>query len=387
MPDIKDSVGEGAKNNAHDVALVQAMLRVVKNAKNAPYLSSNYDGAYGKDTKAAITSFQVDYKLAAAPDAKDAKAMLEKSGTINKDGLTIKKLAELLPATHKEMRVIEGTKTVYIGATDAESKASKDAISATVELEATFRGKVSLLVQQMYETHKIALWIAPAGARRTFAKQAGLNPATTKAGPGESNHNFGRAVDIGFKDFQWVKGDGSIVKDDYWLNKLTKAHGAKASALWLARNAVAVDGAPGLFALGMWDAIHLQAYNQDLVSVARSLAALLNSEGKMNWGAQPGKPNQYKSDLGFKGKLHTVGTAKQIWAGQATVTKAMIAQARTEHLKSAAMKAGPNSKEFKEFKPVLETDVKQEEVAAMQKSLKGDFELADAGWKNWKPIP
>lgn len=38
MPDIKDSVGEGGSNQVHDVALLQAMLRVVKDAKNAPYL-------------------------------------------------------------------------------------------------------------------------------------------------------------------------------------------------------------------------------------------------------------------------------------------------------------------------------------------------------------
>lgn len=388
MPDIKDSVGEGAKNNIHDVALVQAMLRIVKNAKNAPYLVSNYDGIYGKDTKSAIIAFQTDQKLAAQSNpAGKSPAGLEKQGFIGKDSATFKRLVSVLPATHKEITIIENTKTVYIGAPEDDAQGSEGAISANMELEATFRGKVVLLVQQVYKDHKIALCLTPSGGRRTFAQQAALNPATTKAGPGESNHNFGRAVDIGFKNLEWLAGDGSIVKDDYWLNKLTKVSEKKATAFWVARNAIAEKGPPGLFSIGMWDAIHLQSYKQGLVSVARSLADLLNTIGKLKWGAQPAKPNQYQTDLGFGGTLFTGGTAKQIWAGQATVTKAMIAQARTDALKKAAMKAGPNSKEFKQFKPVKEIDIKQDEVTTLQKALKTDFEQADQHWQKWKPSP
>ncbi|WP_046241434.1 peptidoglycan-binding domain-containing protein, partial [Delftia tsuruhatensis] len=66
MPDIKDSVGEGGSNQVHDVALLQAMLRVVKDAKNAPYLGVDYDGSYGAQTRAALERFQNDHKLAAA---------------------------------------------------------------------------------------------------------------------------------------------------------------------------------------------------------------------------------------------------------------------------------------------------------------------------------
>src|SRR5260370_42656990 len=60
MPDIKDSVGEGGSNQVHDVALLQAMLRVVKDAKNAPYLGVDYDGSYGAQTRAALERFQND---------------------------------------------------------------------------------------------------------------------------------------------------------------------------------------------------------------------------------------------------------------------------------------------------------------------------------------
>jgi peptidoglycan hydrolase-like protein with peptidoglycan-binding domain len=67
MPDIKDSVGESGTNNTHDVAIVQVMLRVIKDAKGVAYLGSNYDGKYGPSTKDAIIRFQQDQKLVALP--------------------------------------------------------------------------------------------------------------------------------------------------------------------------------------------------------------------------------------------------------------------------------------------------------------------------------
>src|SRR5258708_27972223 len=42
----------------------------------------------------------------------------------------------------------------------------------TTLFRSTFRAKLASLVQQMYDTHKIALWITPTGRRRTFAQQA-----------------------------------------------------------------------------------------------------------------------------------------------------------------------------------------------------------------------
>jgi hypothetical protein len=58
----------------------------------------------------------------------------------------------------------------------------------------------------------------------------------TGAGPGESNHNFGMAVDIGFRGFKFVKSHGGAEVDDWWLVKLG---GAKAKELWTARNRIA----------------------------------------------------------------------------------------------------------------------------------------------------
>jgi len=369
MPDIKDTVGEGGKNAVHDVALVQAMLRVVKNAKGAAYLGGVYDGAYGPQTKAAIIALQTDHKLAAAPGKAPAPGQ-DKHAIASPGGPTVNKLTASLPATHAKMRIIENTKTVYLEGEAADATASQGKVAAHPELEVSFRANVARLVELMYATHKIVLSVAPSGARRTFQQQADLSPGVTKAGPGESNHNFGRAVDIGPNNLKWLQGDGAIVKDDWWMNKLSKVSSAKATAFWLARDAVADGASLNLFRIGAWDRPHLQSFSDANVSMSRSLAALLTAVGKTKWVSAPASPNHYKSDFGLGGTTYDVGTAKQIWAGNATVTKAMLADAQSAKFK----------------KVVKEADIKDADIATLKQQLKADFEAADAKWTKWNPV-
>ena len=171
MPDIKDSVGEGGSNQVHDVALLQAMLRVVKDAKNAPYLGVDYDGSYGAQTRAALERFQNDHKLVAAkaaPGQPQAGGAKEALGLAAAGGATVAKLSAMLPASHQNMRSANNSKTVYIEAKAQDAATSKAAIANDAEYEPTFRAKLASLVQQMYDTHKIALWITPTGRRRTL---------------------------------------------------------------------------------------------------------------------------------------------------------------------------------------------------------------------------
>ena len=369
MPDIKDTVGEGAKNAVHDVALVQAMLRVVKDAKGVPYLGGNYDGIYGGQTKAAIIAFQTDHKLAAAPGKEPAPGQ-DQHAVAGPNGATIKKLVSMLPATHAKLQIIENTKTVYLEGEAADATASQGKIAAHPELEVTFRANVAKLVELMFKTHKIVLSVAPLGTRRTFAEQAALDPSVTKAGPGESNHNFGRAVDIGPNGLKWLQGDGAIVKDDWWMNKLFKVSVAKTESFWEARDNVADNAKLNLFRIGAWDHPHLQSFSEAKLNTARSLAALLTAVGKTKWVAAPASPNHYKSDLGLGGKTYDVGTAKQIWAGNATVTKAMLAEAQSAKFK----------------KVVKEDDIKDADLTNLRKELKADFEAADTNWTKWTPV-
>jgi hypothetical protein len=354
MPDIHNSVGVGGANSKHDVAMVQAMLKIIKNAKNQSYLKGNYDGVYGNDTKQAIIAFQADYNLVPATPLPGK----DKQGMVVKAGKTIQKLTQLLPADRKGLSIVKDTNTVYIEDSTANKMTSRSSIDNDQDLDTTFRANVAKLVDTMYLKHKIVLWVTPTGRHRTFAQQA--NPALkTNAGPGESNHNFGRAVDIGFKNFKWLQGNGTIYTDDYWLNRLKAVSVQKATAFWDTRDTIALNAPLNLHRLQM-ERIHLQSYDQAKASSSRSLADLLSRVGTMKW------KERYKCDLGSKGaNYYPVGSAKTIWAGNASVSKAEISAA----------------------KGVPVNTITANNVNTMQKALKGDFELAETNWKQWKPIP
>jgi len=354
MPDVTDSVGEpGCTNKVHDVAIVQAMLRVVKKG-GAPYLGGNYDGAYGKQTKAAINKFQTDFALIKA-------AGTDKAGKVLPGGETVAKLSAMLPATHKPLHVIENQKTVYIEGVAADATTSKNAVIGDVQLDATFRGKVGTLIETMFNQHKIVLWVTDTGGRRPFAKQMTAN---SHAGPGESNHQYGRAVDLGFKNFTWVQSNGTLKKDRDWLNTLEATNAAKANAFWDARDALALKAPISLFRL-QFERIHLQSFDNPTTSARRSLVKLLNLVGTMTWDSVAGHPNRYKCNLGKGAATHVVGSAKQIWSKQSTVTAAMVAAATGAKV----------------------TAIKAAQVAAMKTTLKADFELCEANWKKWVPVP
>jgi hypothetical protein len=234
------------------------------------------------------------------------------------------------------------------------------------------------------------LWLTGSGGHRSFEEQFQIfvKNKTTKAGPGESNHNFGRAVDIGFNKLQWLKGGGTIVKnEDWWLNKLTndgkdKVGNAKAQEFWKARDAIAIP-------LGLWNSIldgdddHLQSFDDHLPN-DRALVDLMNRVGALKWEAEHNTPRRYLCDLGFGGKMYNVGKATDIWNLTATVTKAMIAEGRTEVLKAAALAKGPAA--VKAVVPVKERDVKDEDVKNMRKSLKDDFLSAEKEWLKWRAV-
>jgi hypothetical protein len=295
----------------------------------------------------------------------------EKSGFVGKAGATFKQLAAKVPADYQNIRALPvATPTIYKPANNAEANQSSAAITHDPQLEPVFRANVAELVRRMYRQYGIALWLTPTGSRRTFAQQ--FAEVNTNAGPGESNHNFGRAVDIGFKGLAWIRGDGATKKDAPWLNDLEKASAAKAREFWDVRDQVAA-------ALSMhrlnFERVHLQAFNQATVSSGRSLVRLLNTVGTMHWDAKyANKAWQYSADLGVKGgTMFTVGTAKDIWSVQAGVSKKMIASAWTD--------LGKENKAWKEG------DVKAEAINDFRKLLKAEFEAADAGWMQWVAIP
>lgn len=365
MADIKDTVGETAKNDTHDVTLVQAMLKVVKNKTGVAFLKSNYDGSYGPDTKQAITDFQNEHKLA---QAKATATNADKLGYMTSNGPTIKKLSDSLPADYSTIRVIKNHKTAYLAGDANVAQQVGLSVKTDANFTQTFRVNVGKLIDRMYSDYKIVLKPTPTGRRRSFAQQAAVNPATTNAGPGESNHQWGRAVDLGIHNLKWIKGDGTIFKDALWLNSLELKSSAKANAFWNVRDALATNNF-SLHRLQM-ERIHLQDFNQATMSSRASLVKHLNNVAKLNWATAAGK--NYKSNLGLDpAAIHVVGTAKQIWANNATVTKTMLAKAKTAKAKGA--------------KVYKEADIKAQDIIDTKKALKADFALADTQWKKWVP--
>lgn len=409
--DIKDSVGEGASNAVHDVAMVQLMLHVVKNAKGAPYLTQDYSGTYDAATKNAILSFQTDHKLieatpAPAAGAGQAKAAkFDKKSFIGANSDTFKALAAEVPAKYADASIIPGTKTVYLAMDEAAAKGNATNIQSKTDLEAQFRSRVANMVTQVYKEYKIALSIPADGWRRNFGQQAALSPAVTGAGPGESNHQYGQAVDIGFNGLRWVEGNGDIKNADYWLNGMPAA---KAAQFWAARDVVRDKNV--LFKTNKaGDVIHLQAYADAGVSYGRSLAALLQtvSPNHMKWqSAFVAQHNTYNSDLGLGGAMLNAGTARQIWAGQATVSKADLAKlfnakiandknfqiAKFLNLPAAKVAAPvggaagqPGAKIVPAPAQIKEADIKQEYIVKVQQRLRDEFKAADTHWADWKP--
>ena len=389
MPDIKDSVGEGGANAVHDVALVQAMLRVVKDAKGQSYLGGNYDGVYGAQTKAAIGRFQGDQKLVPpAPGAKDGKTLIAAAGP------TIQKLSAMLPPPYGEMRVIEKTKTVYLASPEADAKAGQTTVSGEPNVDPAFRGKALQAVKETYQSYKIAFTVGPKGGRRTFAEQAAIaKTGATTVGPGESNHNWGRALDLLPMTFQWLKGDATIVKDTPWLQQLEKQKGvATADQIWDARD-LAVKAA-GLFLIKTTkkfrDRPHVQAWDQNAVNMGNALAALMNTLGTIKWANAGGTPRVYTCDLGLGGAAQVkVGTALQIWSTQAAVAEADVAAAVNKAQialdDARLMWAGKAVVKKAAFKAIAAKDVKQTDIAAIRTVLKKSFELADQNFLKWKP--
>ena len=115
-----------------------------------------------------------------------------------------------------------------------------------------------------------------------------------------------------------------------------------------------------------FERIHLQLFDQSTINNIGSLVTLLNTVGKMKW------QSRYKSDFGLDGAFFDVGSAKQIWAGNATVNKANLATALT-----AKEVANKSKKVF------ADADITAKQIDAMKVALKGDFELADTNWIKW----
>lgn len=395
MVSIDGSVGDGGANAKHDVAIVQLMLHLIKNAKGASYYAGNYSGTYDTGTKDALAAFQKDQKVPVAPAKGAAKVGDEKSAFVSPTSGTLTKLNAALPGPYAGIRIIPNTSTVYLPADPADASSSSAEVLAKADLDPVFRAKIADVVTTMYQRHKVVLGVVGPGWRRDFATQAAQT--ATGAGPGESNHNFGRAVDLGFRNFRWVDGAGKITKEGGWLGSPTLG-GVKSEQLWSARDGIAIKE-KGLFLTNFGgERVHLQNFSDASVNNRNALAKLLTTVGAMKWSHKV----QYETDLGLGAKSVDAGTAKQIWSGNAPITKSAIATAAAgadlaslaknplfskfdavQKLAHVTAKGGPapaTAKAKLDAKEITPADVK-----LVQTALKGEFEKADVNWSKWVP--
>jgi hypothetical protein len=414
MPEIKASVGEKGKNDTHDVALVQAMLRIIKKAgPHVSYYPHVVSGRFDGNTRAAIVAFQRD-KGTSPPDT---------LGLVDVNSTTFNRMASEVHSVDPDLdnlRVLPGTRMVYLGASAAELEASLKEVRDARRmgrhapvgnpgegLEPNFRAEVVRMINEVYRQHQIVLraWGEFSFGRDFDDQLSRVETGSSQAQPGEGNHNYGRAMDIGFKGLRWLKDDGTIgtVKneDDFDHNP-TLGHW-RITALYQARNRILEKppvGTGPFFRIRMGggdnDPNHFQAVNQltlypdPQVSMPRSFVGLLDRVGPlypigelqkvglhvsapMTWEA--GGAHHYKCDLGFGETKFDVGESKNILKGRAAVTPAMLAQATNQYYSSM----GDGTR-------VHAADFKHAQVDAMKQALLGIFALADDHWRDWKPL-
>ncbi len=312
---ISGSVGEGGVNNRSDVALVQAILGKIQRsvfripmaapAPGGPYLAS-YDGICGPGTKAAIRAFQDDFVLRkedGGPNLSGFNTGLGSGVTSLLQSLdplratpglvapldsTWTKLLEKVPAEFSDLRILPGGKTVYVADT-VNRLHQRVAAAAALTFQSTFFQKLSTCINLIFSTYGIAVGVCPKGDRRTFATQDDLlnnGGGVTNAGPGESNHNYGMAVDLGFEGLRWMRSTGAVVTNEgYWLALLAGVNSEEAMKFWKALRSVGTSGSVGLFRGPEADRPHLQNWDDANVSMGARLSDLLTRSGSMKWEA------------------------------------------------------------------------------------------------------
>lgn len=380
MQELSSAVGEGAANAKHNAALVQAMLVLSRRPAQLDPLRKPYlgliDGDFGTNSQKALRQFQFDQVFVGPGGQTSTQVAGASPGQVRPGDTTWRKLVAAVPAEFQDLRVLDGSRIVYVAAT-AQQAASAAADALAMQFQTAFGSRVAALIRSVHQQCGLALQVCDKGDLRSFQTQYDLltGPGNvTNAGPGESNHNFGQAVDLGFEGLRWLHRDGKVEeKEDAWLHKLDPGQTVNADALvfWDALRAAGVVA--GLFRGPMKDRPHLQAWSDVGIDMAARLADLLTRSGSMRW---TGQSQQYKCDLGYGGKLYEVGRAAQIWSRQATLTLPQLTEARAQ---PSARTLVPVVQGAKAPAPPVDAD-----LVAMRAALRAQLDLAAANWQSWR---
>ncbi len=159
MPKLDGSVGQGAQNQRHDVAVVQAALGKARAPNRKPFWPGPprgpIDGDYPRHRKAldqSIAVFQQAHRL-------------RPSGRINRLGSDVDRLESALPAGHRRMSGVPGTTLVRRRNTAAPAPAAEAAArtEATAPLPDFERAALADLQRKLFEAHGLCFTVTGVG--------------------------------------------------------------------------------------------------------------------------------------------------------------------------------------------------------------------------------
>ena len=155
MPALDGSVGQGAQNQRHDVAVVQAALGKARGRDRKPYWPGPIDGDYPRHRRAlnqSIAVFQQAHRL-------------RPSGKINRLGSDVDRLETALPAGHRRMSGVPGTTLVRRRNTAAPAPFAEAAArtEATAPLPDVERSALADLQRDLAEGHKLGCTVTGLG--------------------------------------------------------------------------------------------------------------------------------------------------------------------------------------------------------------------------------
>ncbi len=321
---LTGSVGIGGMNNFTDVNNIQKALNQRINLI-APTVKLVVDGRLGSKpenskTVAAIKAFQKKVVGLTRPD-----------GLVDKNGRTHKKMNAtpvVVPVTGTNTLTFPGTSFTY-----GRTKKTITECLATlpIEMRAEFKSDISKIIREM---HKLGIAFGTIkrhkAGYRTFQEQYTIPATATRAGPGESFHNYGLAADLGVLD--WVDSKGKS-HSDFWLATMdskTEYKGLSAK-IWAKRNFFASSKVHSL----NWEIIHLQGVPAR-TSGRGSLVKCLNEAAKLtDFNYQKGSGKIYQCKTSKTGKWVNIGTAKELWSGAVTNVTPAEKTTIVSHMKKA----------------------------------------------------
>jgi hypothetical protein len=314
---VKNKHGERGSDKHHSGTGITDMQKLLASA--GAYSGKN-DGWFSKATNDAVIEFQEYAAKGDCIDAKGKKSQLEAKDWLKGhrpgvgDGPTIDMLKLITGKGLKIASVLTfpGTNFRY-----KKTKMTVEECIATLSsnLRAGFKKDIKAVIRGMHDLGIAFGTNTPTSGYRSFAQQLTIDKSKTDAGPGESFHSYGVAVDLGVID--WVDEDGTSYKKDFWLSTMDKMPKYKgfSNKIWTKRDEI---GGNNLNVLAK-ERIHMQSMPSGAVcgfALVKALNEACSQSGDATWSYRRTKGGgSYECSLGSATKFTNIGTSEQMLHG------------------------------------------------------------------------